>query len=94
MVSRVKLFNGPYRSLEALSLEHTYSQPISSQLRSMGYVVLVIFEKIQPAIMYYPESALETGINAPKAHQRIVSKLTASLGHLYYHQNLPSQRLE
>ena len=27
------------------------------------------------------------GINAPKAHQRIISKLTASLGHLFYHQH-------
>lgn len=37
--------------------------------------------------MYYPESVLEVRINAPKAHQRIISKLTASLGHLYYHQH-------
>lgn len=37
--------------------------------------------------MYYPESTLEIGINAPKAHQRIISKLTASLGHLFYHQH-------
>ena len=37
--------------------------------------------------MYYPESALDMGINAPKAHQRIISKLTASLGYLYYHQH-------
>jgi len=37
--------------------------------------------------MYYPESILDTGINAPKAHQRIISKLTASLGHLFYHQH-------
>ena len=37
--------------------------------------------------MYYPESALEMGINAPKAHQRIISKLTTGLGHLYYHQH-------
>ncbi len=35
--------------------------------------------------MYYPETMLEMGINAPKAHQRIISKLTASLGHLFYH---------
>jgi hypothetical protein len=34
--------------------------------------------------MYYPETAFEMGINAPKAHQRIISKLTASLGHLFY----------
>ncbi len=37
--------------------------------------------------MYYPESNLDMGINAPKAHQRIISKLTASLGHLFYHQH-------
>ena len=37
--------------------------------------------------MYYPESVLEMGINAPKAHQRIISKLTASLGHLFYHEH-------
>ena len=37
--------------------------------------------------MYYPESTLDTGINAPKAHQRIISKLTTSLGHLFYHQH-------
>lgn len=37
--------------------------------------------------MYYPDSPLEMGINAPKAHQRIISKLTASLGHLFYHQH-------
>jgi len=37
--------------------------------------------------MYYPESILDMGINAPKAHQRIISKLTASLGHLFYHQH-------
>jgi hypothetical protein len=35
--------------------------------------------------MYYPETILEIGINAPKAHQRIISKLMASLGHLFYH---------
>lgn len=35
--------------------------------------------------MYYPETILEMGINAPKAHQRIISKLMASLGHLFYH---------
>lgn len=35
--------------------------------------------------MYYPETILDMGINAPKAHQRIISKLMASLGHLFYH---------
>jgi Uma2 family endonuclease len=35
--------------------------------------------------MYYPETILEMGINAPKAHQRIIGKLMASLGHLFYH---------
>lgn len=35
--------------------------------------------------MYYPETILEMGINAPKAHQRVISKLMASLGHLFYH---------
>ncbi len=34
--------------------------------------------------MYYPESTLEMGINAPKAHQRIIGKLMTRLGHLYY----------
>jgi hypothetical protein len=34
--------------------------------------------------MYYPEMISDMGINAPKAHQRITSKLTASLGHLFY----------
>ena len=37
--------------------------------------------------MYYPESALEMGINAPKAHQRIISKLTTGLGYLFYQQH-------
>ena len=37
--------------------------------------------------MYYPESTFDMGINAPKAHQRIISKLMASLGHLFYHQH-------
>ena len=42
--------------------------------------------------MYYPETAFEMGrsdvsVNAPKAHQRVISKLTASLGHLFYHQH-------
>jgi hypothetical protein len=34
--------------------------------------------------MYYPESTLEMGINAPKAHQRIIGKLMTRLGHLFY----------
>lgn len=37
--------------------------------------------------MYYPESTFEMGINAPKAHQRIISKLTASLGYLFYREH-------
>ncbi len=37
--------------------------------------------------MYYPETISDMGINAPKAHQRIISKLTASLGHLFYHEH-------
>ena len=37
--------------------------------------------------MYYPEIISDTGINAPKAHQRTISKLTASLGHLFYHEH-------
>ena len=37
--------------------------------------------------MYDPTSILEMGINAPKAHQRIISKLTASLGYLFYHEH-------
>ena len=36
-------------------------------------------------LMLYPETILENGINAPKAHQRIIGKLMASLGHLFYH---------
>lgn len=35
--------------------------------------------------MYYPETGLEMGINAPKAHQRIIGKLMTSLGYLFYH---------
>ena len=38
--------------------------------------------------MYYPSSLLEKGISAPKAHPRIISKLMASLGHMYYHKQL------
>jgi Uma2 family endonuclease len=34
--------------------------------------------------MYYPESILEMGIIAPKAHQRIIGKLMTRLGHLFY----------
>ena len=37
--------------------------------------------------MYYPDSALEIGINAPKAHQRIISKLTTGLGYLFYQKH-------
>lgn len=37
--------------------------------------------------MYYPETTSEMDINAPKAHQRIISKLMASLGYMYYHQH-------
>ena len=37
--------------------------------------------------MYYPESALEMGINAPKSHQRIISKLTTGLGYLFYQKH-------
>ncbi len=35
--------------------------------------------------MYYPETSLEMGINAPKAHQRVIGRLMTSLGHLFYH---------
>lgn len=34
--------------------------------------------------MYYPENILEMGINAPKEHQRVISKLTTGLGYLFY----------
>jgi hypothetical protein len=37
--------------------------------------------------MYYPEIDVDIRLNAPKAHQRIISKLTASLGHLFYHEH-------
>lgn len=36
--------------------------------------------------MQFPEQLIEIGINAPKEHQRIISKLTTGLGLLYYHQ--------
>lgn len=65
---------------------------------------MVSFEKNTTA-MYYPETAFEMGrsdvsVNAPKAHQRVISKLTASLGHLFYHQHeitlepLPETRID
>jgi hypothetical protein len=34
------------------------------------------------------EEAVIMGINAPLSHQRIISKLIAALGHLYYTQKL------
>ncbi len=34
--------------------------------------------------MYFPETTLEMGINAPKEHQRVISKLTTGLGLLFY----------
>jgi Uma2 family endonuclease len=34
--------------------------------------------------MLYPEQLIEMGINAPKEHQRIISKLTTGLGILFY----------
>ena len=37
--------------------------------------------------MIFPEQLVEMGINAPKEHQRIISKLTTGLGLLYYHQH-------
>lgn len=37
--------------------------------------------------MYYPEIDVDIRLNAPKAHQRIISKLTATLGHLFYHEH-------
>ena len=37
--------------------------------------------------MYYPEIMSEIRLVAPKAHQRIISKLTASLGRLFYHEH-------
>lgn len=37
--------------------------------------------------MYYPESILDMVINAPTAYPRNISKLTASLGHLFDQQH-------
>ncbi len=34
--------------------------------------------------MYFPETMTEMGINAPKAHQRVISKLNTALGTLFY----------
>lgn len=36
--------------------------------------------------MIFPEQLIETGINAPKEHQRVISKLTTGSGSLYYQQ--------
>ena len=36
--------------------------------------------------MIFPEQLIDTDINAPKEHQRIISKLTTGLGTLYYQQ--------
>jgi Uma2 family endonuclease len=36
--------------------------------------------------MIFPEQLMEMGINAPKEHQRIISKLTTGLGILFYHE--------
>ncbi|MFP4092742.1 MAG: hypothetical protein ACLFT3_20710 [Cyclobacteriaceae bacterium] len=35
--------------------------------------------------MIFPEQLTDMCINAPKEHQRIISKLTTGLGQLYYH---------
>ena len=37
--------------------------------------------------MYYPENDVDIQLNAPEAHQSIISKLTAGLGHLFYHKH-------
>ena len=37
--------------------------------------------------MIFPEQLIDIGINAPKEHQRIISKLTTGLGSLYYQQH-------
>ncbi len=34
--------------------------------------------------MLFPEQLIDTGINAPKEHQWVISKLTTGLGSLYY----------
>ncbi len=36
--------------------------------------------------MLFPEQLVDMGINAPKEHQRVISKLTTGLGALYYQQ--------
>ncbi len=36
--------------------------------------------------MLFPEQLINMGINAPKEHQRVISKLTTGLGALYYQQ--------
>lgn len=36
--------------------------------------------------MLFPEQLIDMGINAPKEHQRVISKLTTGLGALYYQQ--------
>ena len=36
--------------------------------------------------MLFPEQLINIGINAPKEHQRIISKLTTGLGSLYYQE--------
>ena len=36
--------------------------------------------------MIFPEQLIDMGINAPKEHQRVISKLTTGLGALYYQQ--------
>ena len=37
--------------------------------------------------MIFPEQLIDIGINAPKEHQRIISKLTTGSGSLYYQQH-------
>ncbi|WKN45276.1 hypothetical protein [Tunicatimonas pelagia] len=36
--------------------------------------------------MIFPEQLIDMGINAPKEHQRVISKLTTGLGSLYYQE--------
>jgi len=38
------------------------------------------------SIMIFPEEWIDLSINAPKEHQRIISKLTTGLGVLFYHE--------
>ncbi len=37
--------------------------------------------------MILPEQLVDMGINAPKEHQRVISKLTTGLGSLFYQQH-------